>query len=84
MCSDGKLRRYSDKALLMHHLENSKMSKLYQEFLDQTCLLFDGMAVVNEKGFYKDSINNCIDLVDSFVNAIDKKSHSHAISLCTV
>ena len=37
------------------------------------------MAVVNEQAFYKDSINNCSDLADSFVNAIGKQSHSYAI-----
>ena len=45
MCSDGQYRRCSDKALLMHHLEKSKMS-ISQESLDQTCILFDEMAVV--------------------------------------
>ena len=44
------------------------------------CLLFDGMAAVNEQAFYKDSINNCSDLADSSVNATGKKSHSYAIS----
>ena len=39
------------------------------------------MAVGNERAFDKDSINNCSDLADSFVNAIGKKSHSYAISL---
>ena len=28
------------------------------------------MAMVNEQAFYKDSINNCSDLADAFVNAI--------------
>ena len=82
MCSDGQLRRCSDKALLMHHLENSVENEqcIFQESLDQTCLLFDKMAVVNEQAFYKDSINNCSDLADYFVDAIDKKSHSYAFS----
>ena len=43
-------------------------------------MLFDGMAVVNEQAFYKDSINNCSDLADSFANASVKKLHSYAIS----
>ena len=30
------------------------------------------MAVANEQAFYKDSINNCSDLADSFVNATGK------------
>ena len=82
MSSDGQLRRCSDKALLMHHLENLVENEqcIIQESLDQTCLLFDGMAVVNEQAFYKDSINNCSDLADYFVDAIDKKSHSYAFS----
>ena len=38
------------------------------------------MPVLNEQAFYKDSINNCSDLADSFVNAIGKKSHINATS----
>lgn len=51
--------------------------------LEQTCIFFDGMAVVNELIVAKESIKTCSDLANYFVNAIDRKSSDYSIS-CVV
>ena len=44
---------------------------------DDTCLVFDGMAVVNEQVVFKDAIKNCKDLADHVVCTVQRKSHGH-------
>jgi hypothetical protein len=43
-----------------------------------TCIIFDGMAVVQEQVVFKDAIKNCEDLANHVVHAINRKSHGYA------
>ena len=47
---------------------------------EPTCLLLDAMAVVNEQAAFKGNINNCKDLANHLVHAIDSKSRGYVCS----
>ena len=44
---------------------------------DDTCLVFYGMALVNEQVVFKDAIKNCKDLASHVVQAVEQKSHHY-------
>ena len=91
MKADGSLHPCEDKSQLIHQLEALVADEPVTEepspeevaILEQTCIVFDGMAVVNELIVAKESIKKCSDLANYFVNAIDRKSSDYSIS-CVV
>ena len=46
--------------------------------LHETCVLYDGMAIVQEQAVFKANIKTCKDLATHGVDAINIKSHSYA------
>ena len=87
MTANGKLHPCEDKSQLLHILQalvpdipNSTANKqpehsTHRQVPDNTVLLVDGMAVVNELSIFETALKNCKNLGDYFVRAVANKSN---------
>lgn len=85
MKPDGSLHPCSDKYKITSTLEgivpvvNEPEAQLdnHGHPLDNTSIIIDGMALVNEMIVHKDDIHNCKDMSVFFVRAVDQKSRGY-------
>lgn len=87
MTPDGQLHPCSDKSKLTHALESlvgapntEECTQGNQIISKNTCIIFDGMAVVQEMVVHKNCIKSCKNLSDFVVKAIDQKSRGYDVA----
>ena len=89
MTADGKLHPCEDKSQVLHILQalvpdvpNSTANKqpehsTHRQVPDNTVLIVDEMAEVNELIIFKKALKNCKNLRDNFVRAVANKSNGY-------
>jgi len=87
MAPDRKLHSCSDKSKVIHALEGLVDVLVTEEYRQpkqtthqNTCIIFDGIAIVQEMAAHKDHIKSCKDFSNFVVHAIDQKSKGFDIT----